>query len=112
MIEKMIEEESRKDKYIMCSDEEVVCSCGNTLFFRVFHSVPMNNVNIHTFEVRQPFYIGEFMYECLICGEEQSKSFLNKKIKATIDILSDYDTDKLQEKDYLEAIKELEEYLC
>lgn len=109
MIEKIIEEESRKDKYATCSDEDVTCSCGNTLFFKVSYPVVPS---LKTSTIPSIHRHIEYTYECLFCGKEQVQIFLSKKVYAAIDLLSKYDVDRLNDYDYLEAIKELEEYLC
>ncbi|MFW6029349.1 MAG: hypothetical protein ACOCRO_03755 [Halanaerobiales bacterium] len=113
IIEEIIKDKSKEDKYATYSDEEVVCSRGNTLFFKVSYPVALHpEIGIISSLYRyRPDYM-EYTYRCLLCEKEQVQTFLSKKVYATIDLLMKYDVDKLNDYDYLEAIKELEEYLC
>lgn len=111
-LEDLVEEESRKEKYSSCDDKEVVCECGNKLLFKISKSVPMNCISITTLNYKYEPQNVKYMYECLYCGREYTKHWLSKKAFAAVKLLSNYDTDKLNDELYLQAIIELEEYLC
>lgn len=112
-LEELVEEKSKDEEYSMYDDREVICSCGNTLFFKVSYPVQHQEINIYKSPISRTIPIFPvFFYTCLYCGEEQEQNYLSKKVNATLKLLSNYDIDKLEDELYLKAIKELEEYLC
>lgn len=111
-LEELVEEECKKEEYSMYDDREVVCECGNRLLFRIFRNVPANEVSIMNLTYKGPPELIRFEYECLKCGKDHERNWLSRRAYAATKLLSNYDLDKLKDELYLEAIIELEEYLC